>query len=74
MAKLKLILDLIKFFKFAVEWFNAFVLKKKQQGELGKLQDAEKKIEEANKIEDDKERLKKKAEAANEIERTIAGN
>jgi cell fate (sporulation/competence/biofilm development) regulator YmcA (YheA/YmcA/DUF963 family) len=42
-----------------------------QNKESDRMKDAESKLDEANKIEDDSERLKAKAKAACEIEKTI---
>jgi hypothetical protein len=74
MSKLAQILKAIKLIKSLIDWLNAYWLNKKQTGDLGKIQDAEKKIEEAAKIADDAERIKQKTGAGREIEKTISGN
>lgn len=71
MRKILAFIKLLKDLKQLWKYVEAYILNKKQEGQLGKIQDGEKKIEEANKIKDDQERLKKKAEGVNEIENNI---
>jgi hypothetical protein len=73
MQYLKYIIEGIKLIKAFAQWVSAFILKKKQDGQEGKIQAGENKISEAQKIADAQERLKKKAEGAHGIENGIAG-
>lgn len=57
-----------------ISWIYRYFTKKKQQEEIKKAQEAVSEIEEANKIEDDNERLKKKAEAACKLEKSLNPN
>jgi len=60
--------------KSGYQFIKEFFSKKKQQEKIDQLSNAESKINEANKIEDEQERLKKKAEAARDIENAIKYN
>lgn len=57
--------------KEIVNAFNKYILGKKQEKQIGDLKKAESYIDEANKIADQTERLKKKAEAAREMQDAI---
>lgn len=50
---------------------NEWLVKRRQKKEISKVEEAVDDLKEANKIEDDNERLKKKAEAACKIEQSF---
>lgn len=52
-------------------WITELLKKRAQGKEIEKIHDAEKQIDEANKIEDDATRLKEKADAACKLEQTL---
>ena len=71
LSLVKTILGLVKSF---YEWIVAFITKRRQNKEIEEIKKVETKIEEANKIEDEATRLKKKAEAACELEKVFDPN
>lgn len=73
MKKILAFIKLLKDLKQLWKYVEAYILNKKQEGQLGKIQDGENKIDQANKDKNltDEERLKKKAEGVNEIEKNI---
>jgi len=72
------LLTLLKFFWEGIASISNAIksaaLKKKQQSDVKKAEDAVSRIEESNKIENTDERLKKKAEAACELEKVLNPN
>lgn len=57
--------------------YNSFVewnIKRKQQKEIKQAEEAAEELEESNKIKDEHERLKRKAEAACKLEKSINPN
>lgn len=71
------IIDFIKALKYIkqfIEWFDLYIIKKKGNAKVDKLTEANSKVDEANKINDDIERLKQKQEAASNAEKAISGN
>lgn len=54
-----------------IDLVNSVINKQKQKKEINEVKKSEDKLTEANQIVDDKERLRKKAEAACEIEKTL---
>lgn len=55
-------------------WIAAFLRKRSQDKEIEKIHKAEEKIDAANKVENDGERLKEKADAACEMEQVLDRN
>lgn len=56
------------------KWAAALFRKKAQEKEIGKIQEVEHQIDEANKIEDDETRIKEKANAACKMEQALDPN
>lgn len=66
-----LVTTIIDSAKSFFRWISDLLKKREQNKEIDKITEIEKKIEEANQIEDETERLKKKARLANELEKAL---
>lgn len=67
-------LKLFKYFKQIYQFAINLITNRKNAKVISDLEKVEQKIDDSNKIEDDKERLDKKKEAARELEKIISGN
>lgn len=68
---LSLVKSLYDLVAAGVKWVSAWITKRKQQADVDKIHEAEQQISDANKIADDEQRLKEKADAACKLEQAF---
>lgn len=73
MAQFLKILQALKYVKQFIEWFQAYVLKKKGQANVDKVDAAAKAIDEANNLKDESARIAAKQKAMKEMQDALNG-
>lgn len=73
MAQFLKILQALKYVKQFIDWLNAYVLKKKGEANVSKVDAAAKAIDEANKLKDESARIAAKQKAMKEMQDALNG-
>lgn len=68
-----MVLEILKILKAGAVWLSVFITGRQQKKQLDGIDKATDLNKEANKIESDEERLKKKKEAADALEKALSG-